>query len=179
MLTEPEKWGPHGNPGGLSMVMWIRMVNRSIAGHPIRAALLLAVGAAIAYVSYVTGLAMFGTNEEATLFGRFVAWPGGTFPPLALGAAVLGVLLIPDGHLDGRWRWVIAIATWWIALVFALFQLLDDHLMGHAGTENPLGVAIPAPYQDLLELPMIATLTGALGVVVLTLPFRLWKRIRA
>ena len=161
------------------VVAWIRTVNRSIAEHPVRAVLLFAAGAAIAYASYVTGLAMFATDEEATLFGRFVAWPGGTLPPLALEAVVLGVLLIPDGRLDGRWCLTIAITTWWVALVFALFQLLDDHLMGHAGTENPLGLAIPSPYQDLLELPMIAALVGALVVAVLTLPFRLWKRIRA
>src|SRR5438128_1503453 len=37
------------------------------------------------------------------------------------------------------------------------------HLLGQPGTANPAGVEIPSPYQDLLELPLLAIL--GLGLV--------------
>ena len=96
--------------------------------------------------------------------------------PLAAGAIVLALLLIPDGRFDGRWRWRLARLTWWTAIAFAVLQLLDDHLLGQAGTANPAGVEIPSPFQDLLELPLLAMLSlGLLGALV-SLPVRVFKR---
>jgi len=156
-------------------------MNRSLARRPVGSVLALAVGAVVAYLCYHVGAMLLAPTEglpadQRSLVGRFVAWPGGTMIPLAAGAIVLALLLIPDGRFDGRWRWRLARLTWWTAIAFAVLQLLDDHLLGQAGTANPAGVEIPSPFQDLLELPLLAALSlGLLGALV-SLPVRVFKR---
>ena len=158
------------------MVGWIRRTNRWLVERPLLAASILAGAAVIAFACYRLGLGMFVSDQDANLLGRAVAWPGGTAPAFAAGAVVLGLLLLPDGRLEGRWRRGIGVAVWWVALLFALFQLLDDHVFGHAGTDTPIVVAIPYPIQDLAELPMIGFLLVALAVALITLPWRLGRR---
>src|SRR5439155_17409296 len=163
------------------MMKWIGSTNRWLARRPVRSAMALAVGAVVAYLCYRIGATLLAPTEgrsadRRSLLGRFMAWPGGMMMPLAAGAIVLGVLLIPDRRFDGRWRLILARVTWWTAIAFAVLQLLDDHLLGQPGTVNPAGVEIPSPFQDLLELPLLAILgLGLLGALV-TLPGRVLER---
>lgn len=159
----------------------VKRANTWLRTHPMRGLLALAAGAALAFGCYRWGRVLLAPSEglpegERSLFGRFLAWPGGTYIAFGLGTIVLGLLLVPDGRLDGRWRWLAARAVWWATIVFATLQMFDDHLLDQAGTSNPLGVEIPYPFQDLLEIPCLLLL----GVVFLgglvTLPARLLRR---
>lgn len=95
-----------------------------------------------------------------------------------MGVAVLGLLLVPDGRLDGPLRGRIAWLAWRATLGFALVQLLDDHILNHAGVDNPLGFSIPSPYQDLLSLVGLVGLAVAGAAALATLPSRLIARRR-
>jgi hypothetical protein len=90
---------------------------------------------------------------------------------LARSAVVLGILLVAGGRLEARWRSLAARTVWWSTLCFAVLQLLDDHLLDQAGTSNPLNLEIP--YQDLLEIPVLALLVVVFVGTLVTLPFRL------
>lgn len=153
-------------------------VNEWLSLRPVRAAAVLTAAAAFAYLCYRLGAHLLTPTEglpegQRSLLGRFVAWPGGTWISFAGGAIALGLLLIPDGRLEGRWRWALARLAWWASIGFAALQLLDDHLMGQPGTGNPLAVEIPSPFQDLLELPFLAVLAATLIAAVAMLPVRL------
>lgn len=152
-------------------------MNRWLEHRPGRAALALGGGAVVAYTSYRVGAGLFEGEGDQNLLGRFVAWPGGTFPPLAAGAVVLGVLLLPDGRLGGWWRSALARLTWWTALAWALLQLLDDHLLDRPSTPNPVALAVPYPFQDLLEIPLITVMALVFGLSLAGLARRIvhWK----
>lgn len=161
------------------MRSWIGRAKRWLRTHSTRAFLVLSIGTVAAYGAYAWGRALLAPTAglpegERNLFGRFVAWPGGTWVAFAIGAIVLGILLVPDGRLEGRWRWLAARTAWWSTLCFAVLQLLDDHLLGQAGTSNPLDLEIP--YQDLLEIPVLALLAVVFVGALVTLPFRLVRR---
>jgi hypothetical protein len=152
-------------------------MNEWLRGRPVRAVVALAVAAVAAYGSYRIGRVLLSPTQglpedQRSLLGRFVAWPAGTLIPLAIGAATLSVLLIPDGRFDGRWRWRFTRLAWWTTLAFAVLQLLDDHLLGQPGTSNPSGIAIPYPVQDMAELPLLVLLAAALGYALVGLPAR-------
>jgi MFS family permease len=159
----------------------MRRVTAWAQRRPAAATVVFAGCAAGASACYLIGAALLAPSEglpedQRSLLGRFVAWPGGTSVCFAIGTVILGLLLIPDGRFDGRWRWRLARITWWSTIAFAVLQLLDDHLMGQAGTSNPAHVAIPSPYQDLAELPVMALLATALAAALVSLPFRVVKR---
>jgi len=156
-------------------------MERRLLAHPRRAFGGLLLGACLTYAAYRTGHAILSPTEgmpadDRSLVGRFVAWPGGAWPPLAAGTLILGTLLLPDGRFEGRWRTRLAVVTAWATIAFAALQLLDDHIMDQAGTPNPLGVEIPYPVQDLLEIAVIAVLAVSLGASLISLPVRLVRR---
>lgn len=151
-------------------------MNRWLEHRPGRAALALGGGAVVAYTCYRVGAGLFEGEGDQNLLGRFVAWPAGTFPPLAAGAVVLGLLLVPDGRLGGWWRSALARVAWWTALAWALLQLLDDHLLDRPGTPNPLDLALPYPFQDLLEIPVILVMVLVFGLALARLAGRIVRR---
>jgi len=165
-----EAAGPAVTIGGVNA---LARFERRVRREPAKATLALMVGAGIAYASYRGAGNLFDGDGDQNLLGRFVAWPGGTWPALSAGALVVGLLLVPDPRLEGRRRWAIARVTWWTTLVFAIFQIFDDHLTGHAGTPNPLNVSIPSPHARH-ALRRLQLLTGVvLEQAVGPLPWRL------
>jgi len=141
----------------------------------IRRAAMLAAAGALAAGSLWYGSVALETGSSLPL-GRWVAWLGGTVPPIAIGVAVLGLLLVPDGRLDGPIRRKLAWLAWRMTLGFVVVQLLDDHIFDHAGMDNPLGISIPFPYQDLLSLVGLVGLAVAGVGALVTLPSRLIAR---
>ncbi len=60
-----------------------------------------------------------------------------------------------------------------------IVQLLDDHVLNHAGTDNPLGIGIPSPYQDYLTGLALLVLAAAFVGALITAPARIAENRRA
>ncbi len=145
------------------------MIARALA-RPMRTAVLLAGGVAVAGLSLVAGNRAF---DEGWSAAAWVAWLSGTLPFLIPGLVLWLLLLIPSGRIEAPWTRKIASLVLIAVGLGTVLQLLDDHVMGHAGTDNPLGFSIP--FQDYLQIPVMALLAlGALGTVV-TLPGRVLR----
>ena len=163
------------------MTASVKQVNTWVQARPMRRLLMLAAGAAVAYGFYRWGRVLLAPTEglpadQRSLFGRFVAWPGGTWIPFAMGSVTLGLLLVPDCRLDGRWRWRAGRVAWWATLAFVILQVFDDHILDQPGTVNPSGIAVPSPFQDLLEIACLALLGIVFVGAVVTLPARVLRR---
>ncbi len=153
-------------------------MNRWLATHPVKATLVLAFCAAITYASYRIGRSLLEPTRalpegQRSLVGRYFAWPGGMWVAFAFGTVAMATLLIPDGRIDGKLRFLLARVIWWSTATFAFLQFFDDHLLDQAGTGNPSGIYIPYPIQDLAELPVIGAIVISLLLGIVSLPWRI------
>ena len=101
----------------------------------------------------------------------WIAWPGGASVFLIPGAVIWALLMIPSGRMTGIWTRRFATITISATVMGAVMQLLDDHVMNHPGTNNPLGFSLPM--QDYLELlPLLLVVVSLIGALV-TIPGRI------
>ena len=111
--------------------------------------------------------------------GPWLAWPGGTTPFFVAGLVVWCLLLVPAARLEGRWTRTFGALCLAGTTAGVIVQLLDDHVLNHAGTGNPLGIAIPSPYQDYLTgLALLVLAVGLFGALS-TAPGRISEHRRA
>lgn len=106
----------------------------------------------------------------------WIRLPGAIAPFVVGGLLIWLVLLAPDGRFTGTWTKRSASACLAATLSGIVIQLLDDHVNGHAGTDNPLGFNLPL--QDVFTLVALVVLGLAFLGAVLTLPGRI-SRSRA
>jgi hypothetical protein len=130
----------------------------------------LAVLAALSIGSVVIGDRAFRGGWAAA---AWIAWPGGASPFLIIGLVVWLVLLIPAARLEDTWTRRCAGLCLAGVAGGVIVQLLDDHVFNHAGTDNPLGIDIPFPIQDLLTSVGLLAVGAALLGALLTLPARI------
>jgi hypothetical protein len=92
----------------------------------------------------------------------WLAWPGGATPFLVAGLVVWSLLLVPAARLEGSWTRRFGALCLVGTVAGVIVQLLDDHVLNHAGADNPLGIAIPSPIQDagLALLVLAVALVG-------------------
>lgn len=143
--------------------------------NPRKTALVLLVGSVFTASTVWLGDLAF---DRGWTGARWLAWPGGAtvfFVPAFISWLLL---LVPSGRVDGRWTRRVAVMIIWGTATGGIVQLLDDHVFNHPGTENPLGISIPFPFQDLLTLVALVLLgVGFLGTLI-TFPQRLAARNR-
>lgn len=125
--------------------------------------------------STAVGLLFLGDYAFESGWGAapWIAWAGGTVPFLAPGVIIWALLMIPTGTLTGRWTIRFATVALASTIAGSVMQLLDDHVMNHAGTNNPLGFSLPL--QDYLELPVLALMVICLVGGFVTMPGRILR----
>ena len=128
--------------------------------RPARTAVVLAAFAAVGLASVFLGDVAF---RHGWSMAQWLAWPGGATPFFVAGLVVWSLLLVPAARLEGSWTRRFGALCLAGTAAGVIVQLLDDHVLNHAGTDNPLGIAIPSPFQDYL--------TGRLALLVLAVAF--------
>jgi hypothetical protein len=144
--------------------------------RPARTAVLLAAFAAVGLASIFLGESHFGTAG-----GWRRGSPGRVAPPhfLVAGLVVWSLLLVPAARLEGSWTRRFGALCLAGTTAGVIVQLLDDHVLNNAGTDNPLGIAIPSPYQDYLTGLALLVLAAALVGALITAPGRIAGNRRA
>ena len=132
-----------------------------------RTSVLLAAFAAVGLASVFLGDVAF---RHGWSMAPWLAWPGGATPFLLAGLVVWSLLLVPAARLEGSWTRRFGALCLVGTVAGVIVQLLDDHVLNHAGTDNPLGIAIPSPIQDYLTGLALLVLAVALVGALLTAP---------
>jgi hypothetical protein len=144
--------------------------------RPWTTALILLAGLVVSVASQVLGDQAF---QRGWALSAWIAWPAGTVVFFVPGFITWLLILVPSGRVEGPWtRRSAAVLVTGTALG-ALVQLLDDHVFNHAGTDNPLGISIPWPFQDLLTLAALLLVGAALLGTLITLPIRVARGRRS
>jgi hypothetical protein len=143
--------------------------------RPARTAVLLAAFAAVGLASAFLGDVAF---RHGWSMAPWLAWPGGATPFLLAGL-VWSLLLVPAARLEGSWTRRFGALCLVGTVAGVIVQLLDDHVLNHAGTDNPLEIAIPSPIQDYLTGLALLVLAVALVGALLTAPGRIAGNRRA
>lgn len=125
--------------------------------------------------STAVGLIFLGDYAFESGWGSapWIGWPGGTAAFLVPGVIIWTLLMIPTGTLTGRWTIRFATVALASTIAGSVMQLLDDHVMNHPGTNNPLGFSLPL--QDYLELPVLALMAICLVGGFVTMPGRILR----
>jgi hypothetical protein len=138
------------------------------SGNPV-GWLMLAAGALMS-VPVVTGqyagYALFGGGDELPA-ARIAAWLGTWLYVLAFGVLVCLLLVFPAGRLEGRRRWLAAVAVP-AALVGAVaVAILPGEMDGFPGVANPFGLTSLEPVTDgvLAVSSALVALTFAIAAV--------------
>lgn len=133
--------------------------------HPLTMGLILLGGCIIAIASALIGTKAF---EQGWSNAAWLAWPSGVIPFFIPGLILWLLLLIPPGPLENRWTRRVAMTLVTSVALGAIVQLLDDHVLNHAGTDNPLGFSLP--YQDFATtVPLIMLAVALVGTVLVTI----------
>ena len=126
---------------------------------------LLFIGSVVSVCAVLAGDAAF---RQRWSLAKWIAWPGGTAVFFVPALFFWLLLLVPTRRIEGKWASRAAAVLLTGTALGIPVQLLDDHVMNHPGTQNPLGVSIPFPLQDLLTFValVLVVLAGLLGILI-------------
>lgn len=151
----------------------IKDVFKRALQEPRTTLVILIIGCMIAIGSALVGTKGF---EEGWSASPWLAWPSGMLPFLVPGFVAWLLLLVPPGPLENPWTRRIGTTLIVAVVLGSVLQLLDDHVMGHAGTDNPLGFSIP--FQDWLTAVPLTMLGVAFVGTLLVTVYRLARYLR-